>query len=434
MKNYVLYAALFAASTGFAQENLSPLQAPTSPAAAVLGLQPSAVLNPKTYDALEAALYSNVLDNQGGPALPNDFALEFSPYWAQNHQLSLEDYLFPKKFSDQLKRNSSFSVASTKNFALGDSSASNGIAFGYRCTMFFGNQNDRDTITTFRSSLQQQLSIKSSIGSQVEAIDFTNLTKESFLAQTRPIVTAAIISAQKNSALNDVQELVNAIFSDAEVLLADVDIADEDAYKNKFYEIIDAHLQTELVFTQFKSYIRNRQGFSADVAYASFLNFPTNTFAYSSVPLQSFWVTPTYRLKNKLNFLRVMGVLRYQWYNADYYKVYFPQSTIYKNNLDYGVAFSAEAKRFSVKLEIVGRSSNSEEVVGLDDEGNELYRKIQRKDTQYVGTFNFNITDQIMLSYSLGSRFEPIAAPLNTLVSMLSLNFGFGAPKTNDVF
>ncbi len=39
-----------------------------------------------------------------------------------------------------------------------------------------------------------------------------------------------------------------------------------------------------------------------------------------------------------------------------------------------------------------------------------------------------------MLSYSLGSRFEPIAAPLNTLVSMLSLNFGFGAPKTNDVF
>ena len=131
--------------------------------------------------------------------------------------------------------------------------------------------------------------------------------------------------------------------------------------------------------------------------------------------------------------MRVMGVLRYQWYNADYYKVYFPQSVIYKNNLDYGVAFSAEGQRFSVKLEIIGRSSNSEEVVGLDDEGNELYRKIKRKDTQYIGTFNFNLTEQIMLSYSLGSRFEPIANPLNTLVSMLSLNFGFGAPKTDNI-
>ena len=421
------------ASALFGQENLTPLQAPTSPAASVLGMQPNAVLTPKSYDALETALYSNILDNQGGPAIPSDFALEFSPYWAKDRRLSLEEYLFPKKFSDKLIRNSSFSVASTKNFNLGDSTPSHGIAFGYRCSFFIGSKNDADTISFYRKQLYQNQTIKALIGGKIESEVFVE-NAEDFLKATKPIVLKALIESGKYLNASDAKIKTEEIFAAANSVLAQLDFAKEDEFKDAFYLLLDEYLQAETMFNAFKSYVRERQGLRIDLAYANFLNFPTNNFSYSAVPKQTFWITPSYRLKGKLNFVKAMGVLRYEWYNRDYYRVYFPQSAIYQNNIDYGVAISAVAKRFSFNFEIVGRSSNSEEIAGFDDNGNQLYRKIKKTDTQYMGTFNFNLTDQIVISYSLGNRFEPIANPLNTLVSLISLNFGFGAPSAKDVF
>ena len=42
-----------------AQEQLNKLKAPSSPAASILGLQPTEILEPKSYEALETAIYSN---------------------------------------------------------------------------------------------------------------------------------------------------------------------------------------------------------------------------------------------------------------------------------------------------------------------------------------------------------------------------------------
>ncbi|MDZ7695250.1 MAG: hypothetical protein U5K69_29740 [Balneolaceae bacterium] len=83
-------------TTAFAQESLTDIKAPSSPAAALLGVQPQSVLAPKSYRALETAVYSNFLNNAGAAAIPNDFGLEFTPYWAKDHSLSLEEYLYPE--------------------------------------------------------------------------------------------------------------------------------------------------------------------------------------------------------------------------------------------------------------------------------------------------------------------------------------------------
>ncbi len=84
---------------------------------------------------------------------------------------------------------------------------------------------------------------------------------------------------------------------------------------------------------------------------------------------------------------------------------------------------------------MVGRNSETEIPAGTDSEGNELFRRDKTSDLQYLGSFNYNLSDQIILSYSLGKSFEPMLNTDNTLISLISLNFGFGTPseKTLDL-
>ena len=158
MKNTLMFILLVFCSISNAQEKLNKLQAPTSPAASILGMQPSAVLSPKSYQALETALYSSFVGENGTAVIPNDFALEFTPYWTKNHSLSLDEYLYPKKLTDQFIRNSSLSIASTQNFQLGDSTATNGLGFGYRTTFYIGNKKDREKIEKYISDLKSNTS------------------------------------------------------------------------------------------------------------------------------------------------------------------------------------------------------------------------------------------------------------------------------------
>ena len=57
-------------------------------------MQPSAALHPKSYNELEVSLYSNLYENENASLIPNEFALEFTPYWVTDHGLSLSSYNF----------------------------------------------------------------------------------------------------------------------------------------------------------------------------------------------------------------------------------------------------------------------------------------------------------------------------------------------------
>ena len=159
MKKKLIVASIFYCILGFSQEKLNTLTTPTSPAASILGMQPSAQLKPKSYRALETALYSNFTDSNGNSIIPNDFGLEFMPYWAVNRGISLNDYLYPKTGMMQLVRNSSFSIATTQKFILQDSTETKSIALGYRTSLFFGNKEDQTTIEGYLTELEKQLTI-----------------------------------------------------------------------------------------------------------------------------------------------------------------------------------------------------------------------------------------------------------------------------------
>ncbi|MCD4832687.1 MAG: hypothetical protein K8R31_02755 [Bacteroidales bacterium] len=435
MKTFFLISfAVFTSMILNAQDNLKDITAPTSPASSVLGIESSTVLTPKSYQALETALYSNFLNEDGSVIIPNDFALEFTPYWTKNHGLSLEEYLYPKSLVDQLIRSSSFSLASTQNFLLGDSTKTNGIAFGYRATFFIGNKNDRKTITKYRDKLAANQLALARIGAEAELLvlkDHIN-NKSDFIKGIENTITSAIKSYVKDISQDDAEKYTKEIFEDVNQL-PELNKDNPDSFLDSLYRIVDSNIDTTDVFEKFKSYINKRQGFSLDVAYGILFNFPTNNFEFSYGPRQSFWLTPTYRFKDEWSKLKAMAVLRYEWYNTDYYKRYFPDATVYENNFSYGIAIAGEFKKFTLQFEYVGRSSNSETPTGAFVNGKETYTKDTYSDIQYSGTFSYRLSDQLVISYSLGKQFEPIMNPENTLISLLSLNYGFGSPTKENL-
>jgi len=430
----MVFMLVFSQTALRAQEKLNKLEAPSSPASSILSLQPTTVLSPKSYQALETALYSNFLNSEDNVIVPNDFALEFTPYWTKNHGLSLEEYLYPKSAFDQLVRNSSFSVASTQKFLLGDSSATSSLAFGYRTTFYIGNRKDREIVEKYKTNLRENQTIQTRIVTEAELLSESNeiTGNYDFLERIKDTITKAIYESGKCESMNKAEELTNNIYKEA-ASLPTLDKSKPLPFLDSLYGLIDKHLNANALFNKFKTYVTERYGFTVDVAYANIINFPANNFEFSYVPRQSFWITPAYRFKDNWSVLKVMGTFRYEWYNMDYYKQYFADINIYKNNIDYGLALSTVFKRFSLQFELVGRYSSTEIPAGTDSKGNELYRKDQNSDLQYIGSFKYNLTNQIVVSYSLGNRFEPIQNPENTLVSILSLNIGFGTPTTDDL-
>jgi hypothetical protein len=423
MKQMLLSGFCLAAFFCCGQEKLIPLKAPTSPAASILDMQPGTVLAPKSYSALEAALFSN-FSNDEGATVPDDFGLEFSPYWATKEGLTLEDYLNPDNPWEEVVRNSSFSLASTQNFLLEDDTKTKSLAFGYRTSIFFGNSNDYQTTSSFVSNLAAYQRINAFILAQVDINQYS--TKDGYLGALHPLLVSKLVEIKKMS-LSEAMAFADKVVEAAMAL--DFDESDKNAFQNEFVNLLD--LQTKLGehFEDFKTYLKNRHGLTTDFAYATFVNFPDNDFKFSEVPRQSAWFTPSYRFGDGVNWLKVLGVVRYQWYYKHYFEKYFPDTKVYDHNLDYGVAIEGEFKKFSLRFELTGRTSSSLEESGLDPDGNVLYRKISEKDTQYIGTFTYNLTDKIALSYQIGSQFKPVFTGAETLVSLLSLNFGFGGPN-----
>mgnify|MGYP006280759915 FL=1 len=413
-----------------AQEKLTRIQAPSSPASYILGIEPSTVLEPKTYRALETALYSNFTDNNSF-VIPNDFGLEFTPYWATDHGLTLSEYLYPGNIPEQVKRTSSLSVASTQNFMLGDSTTTSGIGLGYRTSLFFPCRKDRDTTSYFTAKLHDngEIITKVASGGMVLILGNTVNNKEEFL----DAILTELQNELKKQGFTDAQ--VNAITGEFTEKYNEIehDFAGEE-FISAFNNLLDVVLEGETVFNNLIEYLGKRNGLRIDFAYALMLNFPTHDLEFSVVPRQSLWITPALRFRNKLDFLEALLVFRYEWYSYDYYRRYFPEREFYENNKDLGLSLKADFEKFSLRFEWSYRWSRSEIPSGLyDDQGRPLYSKDENNDYHYMGSFSYRLGEQVALTYSLGSRFEPFFGDHATLISLLNLNLGFGAPDSDDI-
>ncbi len=431
MRAFVLIPLLLINVTLVAQEKLTTLTVPSSPAASILGIQPSSNLKPKSFRALETALYSNFIGEDGNGIIPNDFGLEFMPYWAKPHGISLEEYLYPKQNLSQLARNSSISLASTQKFLLQDSTETKSIALGYRTSLFFPNQEDVKKIKAFQTDLSENQKIGSFLQLQFLMMEGSNYTKkDEYLTAVKTPLTNKLKQILTTKSPPEIEAVITAIYDKAKALPFSTDNLDE--FYLAFGSLVSAEVGDS--YEEFKKYLKARQGLSIEFACAVHLNFPDNNFNFSEVPKYSFWLNPSYTFSNELQFLNARATLRYERFYTDYFKKYFPGTQVFENNIDYGVSVTGNFEKFSIEFELTGRKSSTLLDAGFDTDGTALYKKDSSNETQYIGTFSYRLTEQIALSYQIGSAFSPVFnVDGGTLISLLSLNLGFGGPDKKDV-
>ncbi|MEJ0057778.1 MAG: hypothetical protein WDN75_20300 [Bacteroidota bacterium] len=398
-------------------DKLSLIKAPSSPSSVIIGTQPSTISRPKSWEAVEATVFGNYTNQNGSLLVPNDFSIEVTPYWLNSKSKIELDKFLTRNVGTSLLQNLSLSVSSTKNFIVNDTIKTDAMGFGFR-TMFFqgaGNSiqkmNSINKLTSLSQGIFAIANGLAGFSTKDEFIEKLITALENTAALTAEL--ASINNASKDTWQTNLRsDLKKKLPNDISKLVDSTSDIVDDLLK------VDQSLQD-----------LTNLGFRLELAGALSLNFPTNATEFSYVPKYGLWITPSYSIE-KFEFL---GVLRYFWYNEDYYNAYQPKQSFFNNNLDYGGRLVYKRDKFSVEAEIIGRSSKTIIERTTDSNGITTVKSKSESDAQYVINFNYRINDSIVLSYNFGRKFSPSGNSQNTLISVATLNFGIGAPRKENI-
>lgn len=402
--------------------DLSELKSPSSPAFTILGLQPTEISRPKTFEALEASL-SNTFFQENKFNLSNNLALEFTPYWFISHpELTFEKYINPS-IPDNILYNSSLSLGTIKyDNEIDSNSIATDIGIGYRTMIFTGralNENKELIKSVKLISLNQSL-IVGSVNIVINYLEKCNQISELIDSIKSNWETYRSDSTGTN---NDFGNIIN------EIIIPYLQTFNGSIYTNA-KEIILQELPSKLselseykVITDAASRLENTNkdnvGFLLEFATAFVLDFPTSKFQLSRVPKWGIWLTPAYRLENQsLDFI---GVLRF-------IKNEIPIQ--HSDNFDFGAKINFQIDKFSLSGECIGRyqiSTIFEETIN----DTTITRKISSSDFRAVLNIGYRMTNNLILSYTFGQNFDRHTEFKNNLISVFSLNFGIGGPTTN---
>lgn len=426
-------------------EKVSKLKAPSSPASIVIGNQPATISKPKSWQALEASLYSNYVNQSGSFIVPNDYAIEFSPYWSSKNSssLSIKDFAAPS-ISQTLLQNLSFSVSSTKNYLIKDSVKTDALGFGVRTMLWQGEKKEINVLLKNLLSIQEKVALQNFIDklsfdiSEQLAKDSVNDPKTTANSKKK-FIKVFIEKLQTDKAFysGEAPNFFSTTPYDKWVetirkgLVKKLPVGKTD-YSDEVSDLLDIYTQIDKDAIGLENMIKDRQGFKLEFATALALNFPTNKTDFSYVPKVSVWLTPSFQPFQN-NYWEFLGVLRYTRLNSDFYKNYAIDKNYFDTTLDYGTRVVYKWDKFSFELELVGRHSKTILEKTKDANGVITEKSKTDNDFQYIMNFNYRISDVIILSYNFGSQFKPTFDSSNALISLATLNFGIGGPKKGDV-
>lgn len=482
MKRFVILLFCFETLASAAQdlnEKISKLKAPTSPASVIIGNQPATISKPKSWQALEAAIYSNYVNQSGGLTVPNDYAIELSPYWlTKKGNISLEEFMTPN-FMQGVLQNLNLSISSTKNFLIKDSLKTDALGFGFRTLLLQGKKSEvedlgkkllsireKEKISTwiafFVLGLQENIKNRTKLSDDSATLllmnNFVSLIKSrdstvtgaKLLNQIKGVSTVqqktddSFVSGlvkylnDKEDTLkkmaplffgaNDFKKWVTAIGNGLKNRLPNK----KGDYLDEVNAILDDLSKLKADAKTVENIIKDRAGFKLELAGALALNFPTNKTDFSLVPRYSIWATPSFTPKHNEHW-EFLLVGKYTYLFDDFYKNYSLQKDYFNSNFDYGTRIVYKWDKFSVECELVGRSSRTILEKTRDTNGIITEKIKTDSDFQYLLNLNYRISDSIVLSYNFGSQFKPTANSINSLVSLATLNFGIGGPKLKEL-
>jgi hypothetical protein len=442
MKHFLLSVLFILIITGLARgqeksisDALTEVKAPTSPASVIIGNQPSVISRPKSWNELEASVYSNFLNNNQ-PAIPNDFALEFSPYWASNKRyLSLEEYMDNKNISKSLLQNLAFSVSSTQKFIINDSVNTNALGFGLRTLIWQGNKNKIQTLI-IKQRVGQWIGTQSEkLSDKIQAQLNTDnsLSNDDYADKYIQALIAGLHTLFKDKRVES--SVIEAFFDNLEEDLQNLDLQNvsRNDYDSKIKEVIDKHDDIKVTTSSLQQLRKDREGFRLEFAAAASLNFPTNEMGFSYVPKVGFWITPSYQLPDN-DRVEFLGVFRYFHFYNGFYNKYIPNTATMDNVVDYGLRLVYKWSKLSLECEAIWKNSKSI-VSQTTDSTTQLTTTVSKEenDFQWIANFNYKINEKVVLSYNFGKQFNPVFKLNGNVVSLLTLNYGIGAPKKSDI-
>ncbi|HET6544797.1 MAG TPA: hypothetical protein VFG46_30135, partial [Chryseolinea sp.] len=189
----------------------------------------------------------------------------------------------------------------------------------------------------------------------------------------------------------------------------------------------------------YNSYKSERKGLQLEVAGALALNFPTNTFEFSTIPKWGLWLTGTINPKKVKDKKDVLGrtslitMIRYVQNDIDYFQKYAPSTAAYyRNNFDLGLKGLYQSEKFSVSVEVLSRYRKTLLQNTENPDGSISKTSNSDWDWKYLINLTYAVTPDISINYSFGKQLDPALSVNGNIISTASLNFGFGGPEVSD--
>lgn len=409
--------------------DLGKIKSPSSPAAIIIENQVGAISSPKTWSALETNLFSNFVGEDNTLNIPNNYALEFSPYWAKEDlHISNKDFLAPRP-GQSLMQNFSVSISSTQNYLLKDSLSSNAMGFGVRTMLWQGSKSEKDRLLRKYKSILSDIRLSNWLFMFFDQLGCNDCKRDELIElfmkevdeKKNDVFSDELNNISKKRIINELSKYLysNLIFSD-----------DPDKYSDSVEAAIDRFLEIDTELLGIQELKADRKGFKLEISSAIALDFPTDQIDYSIVPKVGFWVTPSYQ-PYKQDWIEILGVFRYYNYNLDFYEKFLGDMDVFEHSVDYGLQMALKWKKYSLSFEGIGRTAKTLLSEEVDDDGITTRRTRTEKDFQYLVNFNYQISDNLILTYNFGKEFDPILNYKGNVISLLSLNFAINPPKSN---
>lgn len=438
---------------GQLNERLEDLRAPSSPATYLIGFQPTTTLTPNNYQALEATLFNNFASSENNFVIPNDLAIEFTPYWFGNYGLTIDQYLNRTNIPIQFLRNLSVSIASTQNYVLEDSSKTNALSFGLRTRLNLTNDRKSSDYKTVKDIIDYQrvkaavivhvATLKATLVPGTTINEITDSVEKEFLNQ----VDQKLKSIYSKDYYGSILYRVSTEFEDNRALLNAFDPYNDDSYKvytQQIDDLIDRVFEIQLKLENLADdiLVPDYSGVYLILAYGSLINFTNNNFDDVFLPKSAFWGTlnytpkiddPDYKIFNVLNHFSFKVLARKELLDVDYFKTFFPSQRIFEENRDLGGAISIDLSTLSFNIEALHRKSETRIFNGLDNQGLPNYSEDKEIDYQIIGLVNYEISSDIALSYSFGKEFKSTLNAGEDLTNKISLTFGFNSRKKSSI-
>jgi len=328
----------------------------------IIGIQNAEISKPGNYAGLFSGLISPVVSNNG--TIPTDLALEFSPYYLESRDVTINELS-----NTNIYRDLKISIAST-SVVPNDSVTFSRLGLGFRTNLLSGKisalSTNETTLAVANDVNTVILKIESGMFGSADTANIQNLT-DHIEDKTVKKTIEKIIDENRANQPKMMAELM--AFNDEVEALINVDES-----------VWDLSLRT---------------GHFLELAGALALDFPKNTIQSATVNRWGVWLNYTYRPKNKLEELDLGAILRVSNYSFDP-TILFDNPAIFG---DFGASlnYRIPKTRFTVAGEIVGK-------FGFQD------LKLTQADNQFTFTgisetkwnvsVGYRITENVLWSFS----------------------------------